>query len=71
MDMQQPGSWRPADLAIDLADLVDPLAPFRVLQAEHRLVRPVEVVSDEGYLLAEAIEGVAYDSPAGMTPSTL
>ncbi len=33
-------------------------------QVEDRVQLPMEVVCDEGYLLEQAIEGVAYDSPA-------
>jgi hypothetical protein len=42
-----------------LSDLGDPASPIGVLQREHGLQRPVEVVGDVGYLLVEAVEGVA------------
>lgn len=29
------------------------------------ILRPMEVIGDEGYLLVKLIEGVAYDSPVG------
>jgi len=58
------------ELAVDLADFFNPLPAFGVLQLEHGAPRPVEVVRDEGYLLAEPVEGVAYDSPVGATPCT-
>src|SRR5919197_176477 len=54
---------RTAQPPVDLGDLLDPPAPIRVLHREHVLPRPVEVVGDVGYLLVEAVEGVAYDSP--------
>jgi hypothetical protein len=59
-----------SELAVNFANLFDPLTTFRMLQLEHGAPRPVEVVGDEGYLLAEPVEGVAYDSPAGATPCT-
>ncbi len=59
-----------SELAVDFADLFDPLAALGMLQLEHRAPRPVEVIGDEGYLLAEPVEGVAYDSPVGATPCT-
>ena len=58
----------PAELAVDLANFFDPLATFRMLQLQDRAPRPVEVIGDEGYLLAEPIKGVAYDSPVGAIP---
>ena len=70
LDMRRRALVRAANLPVDLADLAHPLAALGVLQVEHRVTRPVEVVGDEGYLLAEAVEGVAYDSPAGATPWT-
>src|SRR5215213_4025996 len=54
---------RAAQAPVDLGDLFDPPAPVRVLHREHVLHGPVEVVGDVGYLLVEAVEGVAYDSP--------
>ena len=35
-----------------------------MLQVHDLLEGPVEVVGDKGYLLAELVEGVAYDPPA-------
>jgi len=46
-------------LPVDARDLFDPPAPFGVLEAEHVVRRPVEVVRDEGYLLVQRLEGVA------------
>jgi hypothetical protein len=45
--------------SVDGRDLRYPAAALGVLQLQHLPVRPVEVVGDEGYLLAELIEGVA------------
>jgi hypothetical protein len=45
------------------------LPTFGVLECEHLFSRPMHVIGDEGYLLAEAFEGVAYDSPAGWIPA--
>ena len=68
-------SWAPdayvrghllAEMAIDRADLLDPPAPIGVLQVEDLVQRPVKVVGDEGYLLLELFEGVAYDSPGAL-----
>ena len=52
-----------ADLDVDLADLLHPAAAIRVLQAQDVLEGPVEMVGDIGYLLVEALQGVAYDPP--------
>jgi hypothetical protein len=38
---------------------VDPLPAFPVLQSHDLHLRPVEVIGDKGYLLAELVEGVA------------
>jgi hypothetical protein len=54
---------RLAGLPIDLRDLLDEALPVAVLQVQDLVQRPVEVVCQEGYLLEEIIEGVAYDSP--------
>ena len=34
-----------------------------MLQVENLVLGPVKVIGDEGYLLIELVEGVAYDSP--------
>src|SRR5687768_16717332 len=59
-----------AESSVDLCYLVHPPAPVPVLQVQHVLQRPVEVVRQVGYLLVETVEGVAYDSPEGGTEST-
>ena len=48
---------------VDLGNACDPLASIRVFQIDDVVVRPVEVVGDEGYLLGQLTEGVAQDSP--------
>jgi hypothetical protein len=49
--------------AIDLGDLLDPLPALPVFQMQDVVQRPVKVIRDVGYLLVQAIKGVAYDSP--------
>ena len=49
--------------AIDLGDLPHPAAALAVFQVQDIVRRPVKMVGDVGYLLVQAIEGVAYDSP--------
>ncbi len=51
------------DFLIDIGNLLDPNLPFFVLHAEHLIERPMKVVTDVGYLLVQAVQGVAYDSP--------
>ena len=57
-----------AQFLIDCADLFDEAASVTVLEFHDFLQRPVKVVGQEGYLLVELFEGVAYDSP-GAPPS--
>ena len=57
-----------AQFPIDCADLFDEAASVTVLEFHDFLQRPVKVVGQEGYLLVELFEGVAYDSP-GAPPS--
>jgi hypothetical protein len=47
------------DSLIDCRNLGYPQPSFLVLQIHHFRMRPVEVIGDEGYLLAELLEGVA------------
>ena len=49
--------------AVDPCYLFHPALPLAVLEAEDILAWPVEVIGDIGYLLVQAIEGVAYDPP--------
>jgi hypothetical protein len=58
------------ELAVDSADFFHPLPSLGVFQFEYGAPRPVEVIGDEGYLLAEPVQGVAYDSPVDATPCT-
>jgi hypothetical protein len=44
-------------------DFVDKALAVTVLQLQHLRERPVKVIGDKGYLLEQAVEGVAYDSP--------
>ena len=50
-------------------DLLDPAPALGVLQVEDFLAGPVEVISDEGYLLLQRLEGVA-DYPPSPFSST-
>ena len=51
------------DLLVNLRDLFDPRLSLFVLHVEDLIERPMKVVSDVRYLLVQAIQGVAYDSP--------
>jgi hypothetical protein len=44
---------------VDGRDLFDPSQPVCVLEIDDGLVRPVKVISDEGYLLVQRLQGVA------------
>lgn len=55
--------FRPTQPPIDTGDFLHPLLPFGMFQIENVVQRPVEVISQIGYLLAQAIKGVAYDPP--------
>src|SRR5262249_18998712 len=50
-------------LPVDGRNLVDQALPVAVLEAQDLGEGPVEVVGDEGYLLEQSVEGVAYRSP--------
>ena len=56
--------------AVDGRDLCHPAPPIRVLQRHDLGVRPVKVIGDEGYLLVELLEGVAYDPPSAVASSS-
>ena len=58
------------DLLVDLADLLNPATTVGVLQRQYVFQWPVEVVRDVGYLLVEAVQGVAYDPPWPSAVST-
>lgn len=55
---------------VDGRDLLDPPQPVGVLEIDDRLVRPMKVISHEGYLLVQRLQGVAYNPPAAFS-STL
>ena len=57
------------DPPVDRRDLLHPLPPLGVLQVEHLVPRPVEVVRNERYLLVQQAEGVA-DHPPRLSVST-
>jgi hypothetical protein len=48
-----------ADPFIDRRNLLYPAPPFRVLEVEHGVGRPVKVIRDEGYLPVHRLQGVA------------
>jgi len=48
---------------IDVGDLRYPLLAFGVFELQQLIQRPVEVIGQVGYLLVQAIEGVAYNPP--------
>ncbi len=54
---------------VETGDLFHPATAVDVLQAGDLVQRPVKVVSDEGYLLVESIEGVAANPPRPSTSS--
>ena len=54
------------DALIDRGDFLDPSPPIGVLEIQDRLGRPVKVISHEGYLLVQRLEGVAYNPPAAL-----
>src|SRR5436190_24201800 len=53
----------PVYFAVDAGNLLDPLAPVGMFQLHHLAQGPMKVIGNEGYLLLELIEGVAYDPP--------
>ncbi len=53
------------DLVIDASHLSNPALPLPVFHRHNLLVCPVKVIGDIGYLLKQALGGVAYDSPKG------
>jgi hypothetical protein len=55
---------------IDLGDFTDPSATLAVFEVQDVVRRPVKVVSDVGYLLVQAVKGVAYDSPPRLAKFT-
>lgn len=51
------------DALIQARDFTHPTSSVRVLERENALLVPMEVVSDEGYLLEDRVEGVASNPP--------
>ncbi|MBP8054754.1 MAG: hypothetical protein KA314_02880 [Chloroflexi bacterium] len=49
----------PIHALINARNFLHPLPPVTMLQTHHLIMRPVKVVSDEGYLLLQLVEGVA------------
>lgn len=61
------GGWHAGALAeapVDPGDLIYPLLPVAMFQIKNVLKRPVEVIGQVGYLLVQAVKGVAYDPPS-------
>ncbi len=48
---------------MNIGNLSHPHPPILMLHREQRVVLPVEIVREVGYLLVNSIEGVAYDPP--------
>ena len=49
--------------AVNIRHLIHPLAPFVMFQIQNIRALPMEVIGDVGYLLVQAVVGVAYDPP--------
>src|SRR5690606_15803541 len=54
----------PVPPAVDLVHLMNPACPLLMRQAENFLMAPAQPDGDKGYLLVQAFEGVAYNSPS-------
>lgn len=67
-DASNPGFL--AEPSIYVADLLHPAAPVLVLHLQDLLERPVKVVGDVGYLLEQAVKGVACYAPPNWPRST-
>jgi len=48
---------------VQAGDLADPPSPVPMFQGQDALLVPVEVISNEGYLLVDSVEGVASNPP--------
>jgi len=59
-----------AQPGVDLGNLLDPAPAVAMLQIHDLVERPMEMIGDVGYLLVEAFQGVAYNSPTAATVST-
>ena len=56
-------------MPVDRRDLVHKTLPVAMFQLQDVFQRPVEMKSDKGYLLEQAVKRVAYDPP-GLLVST-
>ena len=56
--------------AVDFGDFLHPALPFGVIESQHFVHGPMEVIGDVGYLLVQAVERVAYDTPPKLARST-
>jgi len=52
--------WLIVQLPIDTRDLLTPPATFAVFGVHQLVLRPVEVIGNEGHLLVELLEGIAH-----------
>ena len=52
--------WLVIQLPINARDLLTPAPSFAVFGVHQLILRPVEVVDDEGHLLVKLIEGIAH-----------
>jgi hypothetical protein len=59
------------DFLVDFAHLFAPKLSFPVRQVDNRVAIPMHVISQEGYLLIDALQGVAYDPPGLIFTSTV
>src|SRR5580692_4038477 len=48
---------------INSRDFTDPALSFAVVQGHNLLIRPMQVIRDEGYLLVQQLRGVARQPP--------
>ena len=58
------------ELAVDAGYFIDPALSLRVLKIQDVIQRPVKVIGDVGYLLVQAVKGVACYSPPRLAKST-
>lgn len=49
--------------AVNVCNLFHPALPLTMFHVHHQVARPMEVICDIGYLLMQAVQGVAYDPP--------
>ncbi len=55
---------------VDASDLIHPLLPVAVFQVQDVLKGPMEVICQVGYLLVQAVKGVAYDPPSSASSTS-